>query len=92
MNEPKQVEIKERSRTYDIKLEYHSDLMCQNYDAELLAIQEIDGKVTFKNQHGGTEFEFVHSDPDRIIAITSMMESFAKMIKKNNAIDISDKA
>lgn len=92
MNEPKQVEIKERSRTYDIKFEYHSDLMCENYDAELLAIQENDRRITFKTKDGDTCFEFIHSDPDRVLALASMMESFARMVKKDNAIDISDKA
>lgn len=87
----KEIEIKERSRTYDIKFEYHSDLLCENFDAELLAIQEADGRISFKTRDNDTCFEFVHSDPDRVIALANMMAEFAKTMKKNN-IDISDKA
>lgn len=87
----KEIEIKERSRTYDIKFEYHSDLLCENFDIELLAIQEDDGRISFKTRDKDACFEFIHSDPDRVIALASMMAEFAKMMKKNN-IDISDKA
>ena len=88
----KEIEIKERSRSYDIKLEYHSDLLCENFDAEILAAQEPDGKISFSTDSGYRSFEFIHSDPDRVIAIANMLRSFAEMAKKENAIDISDKA
>lgn len=92
MTEEKQVKIEERARTYDIKLEYHSDLMCENYDAEILAIQESDNRVTFspKDKYDDS-FTFKHSDPDRVIAIAKMMQAFAELAKKDNkkAIDIS---
>ena len=85
------VEIKERSRVYDIKFGYHSDLMCQNYDAEVIAIQEADGRVSFETPTHDNCFEFIHSDPDRVLAIANMLKSFAEMAKKENAIDISNK-
>lgn len=89
-----QVKIEEKAKTYDIKLEYHSDLMCENYDAEILAIEEPDGRVTFspKDKYEDS-FTFRHSDPDRVIAIARMILAFAEMAKKNkkNTIDISEK-
>lgn len=86
------IAITEKSRTYDIKFEYHSDLMCENYDAEILAIQESDNRVTFSPKDKYDDgFTFKHSDPDRVIAIAKMMQAFAEMAKKDNkkAIDIS---
>lgn len=91
----KEISIKEKSRVYDIKFEYHSDLMCENYDAEILAIQESDNRVTFSPKDKYDDgFTFKHSDPDRVIAIAKMMQAFAEMAKKDNkkAIDISSKA
>ena len=89
-----QVKIEEKAKTYDIKLEYHSDLMCENYDAEILAVQESDGRITFspKDKYEDS-FTFRHSDPDRVIAITKMIQAFAEMAKQGNksTIDISDK-
>ena len=79
-----QVKIKERTKTYDIKLMYHSDLMCQNYDAELKAIQESDGRISFRTADGRKSFEFVDSDPDRVIAVARMMLSFAQVIKNES--------
>lgn len=77
-----QVKIEERAKTYDIKLEYHSDLMCENYDAEILAIQESDGRITFSPRDKYEDsFTFKHSDPDRVIAITKMIQAFAEMAK-----------
>lgn len=97
--ENKQININERSRTYDIKFEYHSDLMCQNYDCELEATVHTGGKITFRpgpihRDWVKTSFTFDHSDPDRVLAITKAMEAFAKMVKHDNkkAIDISNKA
>ena len=90
-----QVKIEEKAKTYDIKLEYHSDLMCENYDAEILAVQESDGRITFspKDKYEDS-FTFKHSDPDRVIAITKMILAFAKMAKRENksTIDMNDKA
>lgn len=90
-----QVKIKEKARTYDIKLQYHSDLMCENYDAEVQAVLESDNRVTFLPKDNCMDgFVFSHSDPDRVIAITKMMRAFAEMAKneRKNIIDISDKA
>lgn len=90
-----QVKIEEKAKTYDIKLEYHSDLMCENYDAEILAIQESDGRITFspKDKYEDS-FTFRHSDPDRVIAITKMIQAFAEMVKREDksTIDMNNKA
>lgn len=89
-----QVKIEEKAKTYDIKLEYHSDLMCENFDAEILAVQESDGRITFspKDKYEDS-FTFKHSDPDRVIAITKMIQAFAEMAKEENksTIDTNDK-
>ena len=91
MTEKRQVEIKERARSYDIKVGYHSDLMCENFDVEILAAQEPDGKISFTTGNGCRSFEFIHSDPDRVIAIADMFKTFAEMAKKENAIDTLSK-
>jgi hypothetical protein len=86
--------IKQRETIYDIVLEYHSDMMCQNYDAKLEAIEESNGNVSFRPYDGKARrdsFTFLHSDPDRIIAIARMMLAFAEMVKNDHkkSIDIS---
>lgn len=91
------VTIQQKSRTYDVKLGYHSDLMCQNYDAEVYCVQESDGRVTIRPDGNpiAVGFVFEHSDPDRVIAVARMMQAFAEMVKYENNqhhIDISDKA
>ena len=89
-----QIEIEETSTEYDVTSSYHSALMCQNYDAKILAIEESDGRITLKpnNSGWGNAFVFAHSDPDRVIAIANMMKTFAEMAKKNSqkGIDISN--
>lgn len=88
------ITISPKAKTYDIKLQYHSDLMCENYDAEILATQESDNRITFspKTEKFIDGFVFDHSDPDRVIAIARMMQSFAEMVKNENKkpIDISE--
>lgn len=79
-----QVNIEEVSTTYNIKLAYHSDKKCQNYDAQIEAQEEADGTVSLSPNHCGRSFEFYHSDPDRVIAIAQMMVAFAQMVKNNN--------
>lgn len=91
------VTIQQKSRTYDVKLEYHSDFMCQNYDAEVYCVQESDGRITIRPDGNpiAVGFVFEHSDPDRVIAVARMMQAFAEMVKyenDRNHIDISDKA
>lgn len=80
----KEVKIKETTRTYDIKVEYHSDLMCQNEEAEILGILEADNRVTIKPVGNplAKGFVFKGSDPDKIIALAEMMKSFAEVAKK----------
>ena len=77
-----------RSVTYDIKTQYHSDLMCQNYDVKITAIKESDGRISFKPDFKNNtdylhpdDFTFFHSDPDRVMAIAAMMWEFAKKQK-----------
>lgn len=88
MNPLNQVNIEEVSTTYNVKLMYHSDNKCQNYDAQIEAQEEADGTVSLSPNHCGHSFEFYHSDPDRVIAIAQMMLSFAQMVKKNNKKNI----
>lgn len=104
MNPLNQVNIEEKSTEYSVKLSYHSDLKCENYDAEILAIEETGGKISlypvyeqssskypFLDFPKDTDaFNFVHSDPDRVIAVAQMMLAFAQAIKKENqkAIDM----
>ena len=82
--------IKPKSRIYELKFTYHSDMKCENYDAEMLAYLGSDGRVTFvPREKGGQGFIFDHSDPDRVIALTKMMQEFAYFAKyeNKNAID-----
>ena len=87
MNPLNQVNIDEQSTTYNIKLSYHSDRECENYDAKILGIAEADGSITLHpkdNDWSDDGFIFNHSDPERVIAIAQMMLSFAQMIKNEN--------
>lgn len=90
MTQLNQVNIEERQTIYNIKLSYHSDKKCQNYDAIITGIEEADGSVTIRpwgeELYDGRFFEFDHSDPDRVIAIAQMMMSFAQAIKNENQI------
>lgn len=86
-----QINIEEKKTLYDITYTYHSDIKCQNYDAEITGVEEENGRVSLEpNRCGG--FEFCNSDPDRVIAIAQMMMSFAQMVKNKNKknIDISN--
>ena len=89
MNPLNQVNIEEKTTTYDVKLKYHSDMKNKDYDAHITGIEELGGKMSIDPDHCGHIFEFIHSDPDRVIAIAQMMMSFAQMVKNNNkkAID-----
>lgn len=83
-----QINIEEVSTKYDVKLTYHSDTKCQNYDARIEAIEEADGTISLVPYDHSGSFEFVNSDPDRVIAIAQMMLSFAQMVKNSKkAID-----
>lgn len=84
MNPLNKINIEEVSTTYDIKLAYHSDRKCQNYDVQIEAQEEADGTISLSPNHCGRLFEFYHSDPDRVIAIAQMILSFAQMAKNNN--------
>lgn len=86
MNQLNQVDIEERETIYDIKYTYHSDMKCQNYDANLSGVSESDGTITIKTYNGGKNIVFDHSDPDRVIAISQMILSFAQAIKNENQI------
>lgn len=87
MDQLNQISIEERATTYDVKLTYHSDIKCQNYDVSIVGIEEPNGRVTLTPGSGTVwekEFMFNHSDPDRVIAIAQMIMSFAQMVKNEN--------
>ena len=118
MSQLNEVNIDEKETIYDVKMSYHSDLKCQNYDLRITAIEETDGRVSLypkieRDESLGTtcweyvrdhfygrdddSFTFIHSDPDRVIAIAQMMMAFAQSIKNEhkaleNVIDISNNA
>lgn len=91
-----QINIEEKETIYDVKYTYHSDRKCQNYDAVMTGIEELDGSVTIRpwesGNFQGSFFEFNHSDPDRVIAIAQMIMAFAQMAKNKskNTIDMDD--
>lgn len=89
MESGQKINITEQSTIYEVTSNYHSELACQNYDAEIEAVEENDGRITFRTNSNsffddGKAFVFCHSDPDRIIALAEMMKAFAQMVKKNN--------
>lgn len=91
MNE---VNIEEKRTTYNVKLTYHSDMKCENYDAEIEGIEEANGRISIVPNGCEPGFIFHHSDPDRVIAIAQMMLNFAQMVKNENkvlrSVDISN--
>lgn len=95
MNPLNQINIEEQKTIYDIAYTYHSDKMCQNYDLSITGVEENDGKVSFyptKTFFQEDGFKFIHSDPDRVIAIAEMMKAFAQAIKKENQKTIDTNA
>lgn len=79
------INITKRSVSFSIKMDYHSDLMCENYDAEIHASHISDGRITIlPKEHLGAGFVFDHSDPDRVIAVAKMILAFAEMVKNEN--------
>lgn len=95
MKQLNQVSINERSTIYDVSIGYHSDLKCENYDVAIVCSQEPNGRITVKPGNtffGDDGFQFIGSDPDRVIAIANMMLAFAQMAKEENknCIDTSD--
>lgn len=89
-----QINIEEKRTIYDVNYTYHSDMKCQNYDAEITGIEEANGRVSIASNNCNKTFGFVNSDPDRVIAVAQMIMAFAQMVKnKNNKpIDNSDNA
>ena len=85
MSQLNEVNIDERSTIYDVKMSYHSDMKCENYDARIIGISESDNTITIR-PYGGNfgAFTFDHSDPDRVITIAQMILSFAQAIKNEN--------
>ena len=85
MSQLNEVTINEKETIYDIKMSYHSDRKCQNYDAIITGVEEANGSVTIRpwgsDDFQGSFFEFQKSDPDRVIAIAQMMMAFARTIK-----------
>lgn len=85
MNPLNEVNIKEAKTIYDIRMTYHSDMKCQNYDAKIEGVEEANGKISITPDGSMAGFLFHRSDPDRVIAIAQMMIAFAQSIKKENA-------
>lgn len=82
-----QINIEELSTTYDIKMTYHSDIKCENYDVNIIGLEFPDGRVTIKPSNTffpDSGFQFIESDPDRVIAIAQMIIGFAQMVKNEN--------
>lgn len=95
MGQLNEVNIEETATKYDVKLTYHSDLKCENYDVEIAGIELPGGKVTIQPSNTffpDDGFKFIESDPDRVIAIAQMMMAFAQMVKneKQKPIDTND--
>lgn len=86
-----EINISEKRTIYDVELTYHSDMKCQNYDAKIIGIEEENGKITLE-PHQGETFEFIESDPDRVIAIAEMIKAFAQMAKRNSQKTIDTNA
>lgn len=81
---PINITIEEKQKIYEVKCEYHSALMCQNYDAEIKAVEGPDNRISLFPRDEES-FSFIDSDPDRALAIVSMMKAFIEMVKNNNA-------
>lgn len=95
MGQLNEVNIEETATKYDIKLAYHSDLKCENYDVEIAGIELPGGKVTIQPSNTffpDDGFKFIESDPDRVIAIAQMMLAFAQMVKNNSKKTIDTSA
>lgn len=91
MNQLNQVNIEEVATKYGVKLAYHSNLKCENYDVKITGIELPGGKVTIQPSNtffANDGFKFIESDPDRVIAIAQMMIAFAQMVKINSKKDI----
>ena len=89
-----EITIKAKTRTYDVKLDYHSELMCENHEAKISASVDSTGRISFTPKRGYVDgFLFCDSDPDRVIAIARMFIAFAEMVKNETkkTIDISEK-
>lgn len=87
MNPLNQVNIEETATRYDVKLTYHSDLKCENYDVAITGIELPNNKITIQPSNtffSDDGFKFIESDPDRVIAIAQMMLAFAQMAKNNS--------
>lgn len=79
-----QINIEEKKTIYNVGYEYHSDLKCQNYDANIIGVEEENGRISIESTNYCKTFEFHNSDPDRVIAIAQMMIAFAQMVKNKN--------
>ena len=88
-----QVNIVEKETVYDIDMSYHSSHTDEDHDVEIRGAQHADGTITIYPWSGGAswterDFTFVHSDPDRVIAIAQMMMAFAQMVKNSSKITV----
>ena len=83
-----ETELRLKAKTWSIEKKYHSELTNKDYTAQIIAVQEADGKITLNKANAtgfdATVFQFIESDPDRVIAIARMMTAFAEMVKEDN--------
>lgn len=78
------IDISPIREDFDIECTYHSDRQCQNYDASISGILWGDGTISLRpvDKSSSTGFQFINSDPDRVIAIANLLKAFAEMAKE----------
>lgn len=83
-----EINIEEKSTIYDISADYFSGRKNKEYEAEITGVVESDGTISLRpkgaiESWGPSGFIFDHSDPDRVITISQMILSFARMAKQD---------
>lgn len=81
MNPLNQIEIEEVSTQYAARMNYFSDKKQKAYEAKIGIIEYNTGKISLTNELHSSVFEFVNSDPDRVLAVATLMQTAAKMVK-----------
>ena len=80
-----EINIEELSTAYSAKLKYHSDIKGIDYDAAIFVTEHADGKISLSSTSVmNSDFCFHSSDPDRVIAIATLMSAAAEMVKRHN--------
>lgn len=81
MNPLNQIEIEEVSTQYTASMNYFSDKKQKTYEAKIGITEYNTGKMSLNNEFHSSVFEFVNSDPDRVLAVATLMQTAAKMVK-----------